>query len=165
MGDIPLANPRGFAAPRNNERTTHDRSAFLMHGRFLPPDHAKGDARTIGGYMAVHARPAAFQGSDGVSYSVAIEVDRTGDGERRFGAFLLFVRWRRLGTQGVEGHLETPFLSWGASADEARSALGAMPLQEVQALLDDLIRAAAPAPARKWWDVMRDDDDNEDPSS
>ena len=26
-------------------------------GRFLPPDHSKGDEHTLGGYMAVHARP------------------------------------------------------------------------------------------------------------
>ena len=29
--------------------------------------------------MAVHGRPAAFEGSDGMSYSVAIEADATGD--------------------------------------------------------------------------------------
>jgi hypothetical protein len=125
--------------------------------RFLPPDPSKGDERTIGGYMAVHARPAAFQGSDGLSYSVAIEADRTGDAARPFGAYFLFVRWRRLGAQGVEGHLETPFLAWGATAAEAQSTLGAMPLEDVKAVLDDLIRAGAPAPSRKWWDVMRDE--------
>jgi hypothetical protein len=128
-------------------------------GRFLPPDPSKGDERTIGGYMAVHARPAAFQGSDGLSYSVAIETDHTGDASRPFGAYFLFVRWRRLGTQGVEGHLETPFLAWGGTPAEAAAALGAMPLEEVKPVLDDLIRAAAPAPSRKWWDVMRDEDE------
>ena len=128
-------------------------------GRFLPPDPSKGDERTIGGYMAVHARPAAFQGSDGLSYSVAIETDRTDDAARPFGAYFLFVRWRRLGAQGVEGHLETPFLAWGATAADAGKALGAMPLEEVKAILDDLIRASAPEPSRKWWDVMRDEDE------
>ena len=130
-----------------------------MPGRFLPPDHSKGDEGTIGGYMAVHARPAAFEGSDGLSYSVAIEIDRTGEAPRQFGAFFLFVRWRRMGVQGVEGHLETPFLAWGATAAEATEALGRMPLAEVKAILDDLIRAHAPAPSRKWWDVMRDEDE------
>ena len=107
--------------------------------------------------MAVHARPAAFQGSDGLSYSVALEVDRTGDPARPYGAYLLFVRWRRLGAQGVDGHLETPFLAWGEAADDARSALGAMPLAEVKAILEDLIRAATPDRGRRWWDVMRDE--------
>ena len=128
-----------------------------MAGRFLPPDPSKGDEHTIGGYMAVHARPAAFQGSDGLSYSVAIETDRTGEPDRPFGAYFLFVRWRRLGTQGVEGHLESGFLAYGATPTEAGAALGAMLLEEVKAILDDLIRVNAPAPPRRWWDVMRDD--------
>jgi len=130
-----------------------------MAGRFLPPDPSKGDERTIGGYMAVHARPAAFQGSDGLSYSVAIETDRTGEAARPYGAYFLFVRWRRLGAQGVEGHLETPFLAYGQTAAEAGKTLGAMLLEEVKAILDDLIRARAPEPSRKWWDVMRDEDE------
>jgi len=127
--------------------------------RFLPPDPSQGDERTIGGYMAVHARPAAFQGSDGISYSVAIEADRSEDPAGPFGAYFLFVRWRRLGPQGIEGHLETPFLAWGPTAAAAKSTLGAMPLGEVQAILDDLIRTRAPEPSRKWWDVMRDEDE------
>jgi hypothetical protein len=130
-----------------------------MAGRFLPPDPSKGDERTIGGYMAVHARPAAFQGSDGLSYSVAIETDRTDDSTRPFGAYFLFVRWRRLGTQGVEGHLESPFLAYGATPADATASLGAMALEEVKAILDDLIRSSAPAPPRRWWDVMRDEDE------
>jgi len=128
-------------------------------GRFLPPDPSKGDERTIGGYMAVHARPAAFQGSDGLSYSVAIETDRNDDTTRPFGAYFLFVRWRRLGTQGVEGHLESPFLAYGPTAAAAAAALGAMLLEEVKAVLDDLIRARTPEPPRRWWDVMRDEDE------
>ena len=128
-------------------------------GRFLPPDPSKGDERTIGGYMAVHARPAAFEGSDGMSYSVAIEADRTGEPERPFGAYFLFVRWRRMGTQGVEGHLETEFLAWGSSPAEASVALGAMPIEQVKPILDELIRTNTPVSTRKWWDVMKDDDE------
>jgi hypothetical protein len=47
----------------------------MSHARYRPPDHSKGDESTIGGYMAVHDRPAAFEGSDGFSYSVEIMVD------------------------------------------------------------------------------------------
>ena len=108
--------------------------------------------------MAVHARPAAFQGSDGLSYSVAIEAERTGESERPYGAYFLFIRWRRLGTQGVEGHLETPFLAFGSTAASARESLGTMLLAEVKAILDDLIRTGSPAQSRRWWDVMRDED-------
>ncbi|MEN9791074.1 MAG: hypothetical protein RLZZ63_732 [Gemmatimonadota bacterium] len=108
--------------------------------RFLPPDHAKGDERTIGGYAAVHARPAAFEGQDGASYSVELMVDATGEVERPFGGFILFVQWKRYGAQGVDGHLESEFLAWGASRDEALAALGAIELPAVQRVLDDLIR-------------------------
>ena len=123
----------------------------------LPADHSKGDANTIGGYMAVHARPAAFEGPDGFSYSVALEVDETGERARPWGAFFLFVRWRRLGASGVEGHLESEFLEWGATAEETRARLGAWPLADVKRVLDGLVRASS-APARRWWDAMRDGD-------
>src|SRR3954468_1667690 len=107
-----------------------------MPGRPPQPDHALGDANTLGGYMAVHARPAAFEGPDGLAYSVEIETDRTGDPPRPWGAFLLFLRWRRGGEQGIEGHLETPFLATAATAADARELVGAMPLAEVRATLE-----------------------------
>ena len=129
-----------------------------MSGRFLPPDHSRGDANTIGGYAAVHARPAAFEGSDGMSYSVEIVVDETNIVGRPFGAFFMFLRWRRMGTQGIEGHLETDYLAYGATEDAARAAIGAMRLDAVKQLLDDLVREqAASRPTRKWWDAMRDE--------
>ena len=129
-------------------------------GRFIPPDPTRGDPETIGGYMAVHDRPAAFDGTDGMSYSVEILADRTGDPARPWGGYLMFLRWRRIGAQGVEGHLESGWLAFGASESEARTAVGRMPLGEVKALLDGLIadaRAAAPEP-RRWWDVMKDEE-------
>lgn len=109
--------------------------------------------------MAVHGRPAAFEGSDGMSYSVAIDADATGDAERPWGAYFLFMRWRRVGAQGVEGHLETDYLAHGESAAAAEAALGTMPLADVRTELERLIaaRAAAERPARKWWDAMRDE--------
>jgi hypothetical protein len=114
--------------------------------------------------MAVHARPAAFAGSDGASYSVAIETERdeSGGASGRWGAYLLFVRWSP-GEPRVTGHLETPFLAHGPTPDEARDALGAMPLEEVKVRLDALIAAAAPPPERRWWDVMRDVPDEDSP--
>lgn len=129
-----------------------------MSGRFLPPDHSRGDANTIGGYAAVHARPAAFEGSDGMSYSVEIVVDDTGSAEQPFGAYLLFLRWRRIGAQGIEGHLETDYLAYGASEDAARTAIGELTLAAVKQLLDDLIRErSAHQSSRRWWDAMRDE--------
>ena len=109
--------------------------------RFLPADHSKGDERTIGGYAAVHARPAAFEGRDGYSYSVEILTDRIDDPSAPIGAFFLFVQWKRFGEQGVEGHLESPFLARGADVADAKTALGAMTVEEVQRHLDALIGA------------------------
>ncbi|MGQ0650496.1 MAG: hypothetical protein ACT4P7_23400 [Gemmatimonadaceae bacterium] len=130
-----------------------------MPGKHLPPDHEQGDANTIGGYMAVHARPAAFEGSDGMSYSVSIEADATGEAERPYGAYFLFLRWRRMGQQGVEGHLETGYLEFGQSADDARAALGRWMLTDVKRALDTRIReSSGGASTRRWWDAMRDDE-------
>lgn len=131
------------------------------HGQFLPPDHSKGDESTVGGYAAVHARPAALEGPDGLSYSLEILADATGDAARPFGAYLLFVRWKRVGAQGVGGHLESEFLAWGPTAAQARHALGAMPLSDAQRVLDALIRPKDGGRAeRRWWDVMRAESDD-----
>ena len=121
-------------------------------GQFLPADHSKGDANTIGGYMAVHARPAAFEGSDGASYSVEIVTDASGDKAHPFAAYLLFVRWRQ-GDPVASGHLETEFLAFADTEDDARKLVGAMMLNEVKARLDDLIKAKR-SEQRPWWDAM-----------
>ncbi len=111
-------------------------------GQFLPADHARGDANTIGGYMAVHARPAAFEGKDGASYSVEIVADKTGERGKQFGAFLLFVKWGA-GDPVAAGHLETDYLEYAASEAEAIAKVGAMKLSEVRSVLDGLIEARA----------------------
>jgi hypothetical protein len=124
-------------------------------GRFLPPDHEKGDENTIGGYMAVHARPAAFEGRDGASYSVDIQADETGVADEPWGAFLLFVRWTP-GEPRPAGHLESGFLARGASEAAVRERVGALPLAEVKRILDELV-TSAPSTERRWWEVMDDD--------
>ena len=127
-------------------------------GRFLPADHSKGDPNTIGGYMAVHDRPAAFEGSDGASYSVEIVTDVTDDKARPFGAYLLFVRWRE-GDPVASGHLETDFLAFADTEDEARRVVGALLLNEVKEALDQLIKSRREA-LKPWWDAMREEDVN-----
>jgi hypothetical protein len=127
---------------------------------FIPPDHSRGDESTIGGYRAVHARPAAFEGSDGAAYSVEIESDETGDPEAPWGAFLLFVKWSH-GEPRVSGHLESEFLARGASEEEALAQVGDLPLERVREILEALIRAHAPASERPWWEAMRDESDDE----
>jgi hypothetical protein len=122
-------------------------------GRFIPPDHSKGDPNTIGGYMAVHDRPAAFEGSDGASYSVEIMTESSGDMTRPFAAYLLFVRWGH-GDPVASGHLETEFLAFASSESEARATVGALHLNEVKTKLDALIKAKR-SEERPWWDEMR----------
>jgi len=130
-----------------------------VSGQFLPADHSKGDANTLGGYMAVHDRPAAFDGSDGFSYSVEIVADATPGADGPFGAYLLFIQWARVGAASPQGHVETDYLAHGESELAARAAAGGMPLADVKRTLDALIAARdGGPPARRWWDAMRADD-------
>ena len=131
----------------------------MSHARYRPPDHSKGDESTIGGYAAVHDRPAAFEGSDGFSYSVELMAEETPDGEGRWSAFILFVKWSRIGAQRPEGHLESDYLVHGSTETDALRALGAMSIDDVKLVLDHLIAdKQSSAPTRRWWDAMRDED-------
>ncbi|MHB8838460.1 MAG: hypothetical protein ACYC7F_05855 [Gemmatimonadaceae bacterium] len=130
----------------------------MSHGRFLPPDYSRGDERTVGGFAAVHGRAAALEGKDGLSYSIEVLTDDTGDPARPFGGYLLFLQWRRIGEQGIEGHLETDFLAYADTPDAAHAAVSATPLAECQRLLDALVTARDGARGRRWFDVMREDD-------
>jgi hypothetical protein len=127
-------------------------------GRFIPPDHAKGDESTVGGYALVHGRAAALEGPDGLSYSLEVLTDETGDAVRPFGAYVVFLQWRRVGEPGVAGHLESEFLAWADSAQEAMNLAGDTPLAECQRLLDALVAARDGDSGRRWYDVMRDED-------
>jgi hypothetical protein len=131
-----------------------------MPGQHLPPDHGRGDANTIGGYAAVHGRPAAFDGSDGLSYSVEIVTAPTGHPEHPWGAYLLFVQWSRVGATSPSGHLESDFLSEADAEADARAVVSALSLGEVRGVLHALIDARrGGASSRRWWDAMRDEGD------
>lgn len=125
-------------------------------GQFLPADHSKGDANTIGGYAAVHARPPAFEGSDGASYSVEVMTDRTGDRNRPWAAYLLFVRYGQ-GDPVASGHVETPYLRFAQTEQAARDLVGAMRLNEALAELNKSI-ADESLETRPWWEVMKEED-------
>jgi hypothetical protein len=132
---------------------------MMSHARYRPPDHSKGDESTIGGYAAVHDRPAAFEGSDGFSYSVEIMAERGGSEWR---AFFLFIKWARIGAQTPEGHVESDYLASGATEQDARDSLGRTPLDDVKALLDRLIaERRVTDTTRRWWDAMRDEGGDE----
>jgi hypothetical protein len=93
---------------------------------------------TLGGYMEKHDRAAAFGGSDGQAYSVAIYVEDQPDERDRFGAALLFVRWSPGGDRPV-GHVETETLAWGRTREEAADRLRSLSLYDVKAALDEAI--------------------------
>lgn len=102
-------------------------------GTSAPPDS------TLGGYIRVHQRPPAFEGSDGQPYSVSIEVEKVPSLTSPWQGYLLFPRWAETGV-GIVGHVETVTLSRGIDGESARAALEALPLVEVQALLDRAIQ-------------------------
>lgn len=138
----------------------------MSRAHYRPPDHSKGDENTIGGYAAVHDRPAAFEGSDGFSYSVELMAEEMHGspaavvGAERWGAFFFFVKWARLGAQTPEGHLESEYLVQASSEAEARALLGETPIGAVKVLLDKLIadhEAGGSAPERRWWDAMHNE--------
>jgi hypothetical protein len=129
-----------------------------MPGQHLPADHSRGDANTIGGYAAVHGRPAAFEGTDGLSYSVEIVTSPTGDAERPWGAYLLFVQWSRVGGTSPVGHVETDFLAEADTEADARAIVGALSLGQVRAALHALIAERdGGIPSRRWGDAMKDE--------
>lgn len=134
-----------------------------MPGQHLPADHSRGDTNTIGGYAAVHGRPAAFQGTDGVSYSVEIVTASTGHPERPWGAYLLFVQWARVGGASPMGHLESDFLAESDTESDAQAIVGMLSLGEVRGVLHALIAGRGDGgPGRRWWDAMRDERDGDD---
>jgi hypothetical protein len=94
--------------------------------------------------MRKHDRAAAFSGSDGQAYSVAIYVEDEPDLRGLYGAALLFVRWSPAGDRPV-GHLESETLVWGRTPQEAESRLESLSLYDVKAALDDAISKAPDA--------------------
>ena len=126
-------------------------------GQFLPADHSRGDANTVGGYTAVHARPPAFEGKDGTSYSVEVMTDETGDPSGPWAGYLMFIRWRA-GDPVAMGHVETGYLHQGATEEEVRTAVGAMQLNDALAELNKALDARSGVD-RPWWEAMRDEGD------
>ena len=106
----------------------------------------------------MHGRPAAFEGSDGLSYSVAIVTAPTGRARQPWGAYLLFVQWGRIGATSPSGHLESDFLAESDTEDDARAIVGALTLAQVRGVLHERIADhAGGEPTRRWFDVMRDE--------
>lgn len=111
-----------------------------------PPSEPAADT-TLGGYFDVHDRPPAFEGVDGQPYTVALEIEKTGDLRAPYEGYLVFPRWAETGV-GIVGHVESPTLLRERSTEAARDALGALPLVEVQRILDEAIQRSTPASTR-----------------
>jgi hypothetical protein len=105
------------------------------------------DDATLGGYLRIHERPPAFEGTDGAAYSVAVYVDDEPGADGRYGGALLFVRWSPAGDQPA-GHLESAYLAYGETPAEATERVRQLTLHEVKEHLDQLIDRDA---ARPEW--------------
>lgn len=110
-----------------------------MEDRLNPIAPEGADESTLGGYAAIHGRSPAFEGSDGMPYTVAIETEAAEEEEGGWVGYVVFVRWAANST-AIMGHLESNDLATGATADEVREAVGRIPLSEAKALLDQLIQ-------------------------
>ncbi len=105
------------------------------------------DDATLGGYLDLHDRPPAFEGSDGAAYSADLYVDDTADADGRYGSAVLFVCWSDSGDRPV-GHVETPILAFGATPEAAAAKVRSLSLYEVKEHLD---RAIAEKKERLPW--------------
>jgi hypothetical protein len=101
---------------------------------------ASVDESTLGGYVARHARPPAFEGVDGLAYTADIATADTDDAAAPIGAYLLFVRWGG-SAPAIRGHLESEFLARGSDVGEVRATVERLTLLEVKRTLDALIGA------------------------
>ncbi|HET6230331.1 MAG TPA: hypothetical protein VFE05_09710 [Longimicrobiaceae bacterium] len=107
--------------------------------RLNPVAPEGADESTLGGYMAVYGRSAAFEGTDGEPYTVGIEAEQAAEGAHPWVGYLVFLRWSATGS-AIMGHVETEDLAGGATEAHVRAALEGLTLHEVRALLDETIR-------------------------
>ena len=93
---------------------------------------------TLGAYIERHDRVPAFDGIDGMPYTVDIDVEETGDPDRPFVAFFIFIRWAETGA-GIMDHAESFDVAVGQTEEQARLAALDLSLYEVKAELDRAI--------------------------
>ena len=128
MEESPSPPPAGDAPDANPETSPEETDGLETDA----PD------ATLGGYLKVHDRPPAFEGSDGQPYTVSIEVESVSSLVAPYVVYLVFPRWAETGL-GIVGHVETPVLGEGKGRDEVLSQAGELPLGEVKRLLDEAI--------------------------
>lgn len=103
------------------------------------------DDSTLGGYLAVHDRPPAFEGSDGRAYTAAVYVDEVPGADGRYGGAVMFVRWSDAGDHAV-GHLESPYVAYADSPEGAEAAVCRLSLHDLKRALDVAIASAKEPP-------------------
>jgi hypothetical protein len=103
------------------------------------------DETTLGGYLVKHQRPPAFGGPDGRAYSAAVMLADERDAAGRFGAALLFVRWSEAG-DAPDGHVETDYVAFGTTPEEAQQAIHTLSLHDLKAHLDRAVHARRQEP-------------------
>ena len=103
--------------------------------RLNPIAPAGVDDHTLGGYTAVHGRAPGFEGADGCAYTAAVETEPADDDDDAWVGYIVFVRWAAEGS-AIMGHVETGDLTRGASREEARAGVDALPLARVKEELD-----------------------------
>ena len=96
------------------------------------------DDSTLGGYLSLHSRPPAFEGSDKQPYTVSIEVEQTGNLRAPYSGYLIFPKWAETGV-GIVGHVETSILVEARTAPEATKVLESLTLYEVKEQLENAI--------------------------
>jgi hypothetical protein len=117
---------------------------ILAEAREPGPEVDAATARdlTLGGYIELHNRPPAFSGSDEQPYTVGIDVEPTGDAEKPYAAFLVFVRWAATGA-GIMAHHESGDVAFGDSPEAAQAHALELTLYEVKSELDAAIERKA----------------------
>lgn len=93
---------------------------------------------TFMGYVETHDRVPAFEGTDGQPYTVDIDTEETGDPDRPWAAFLVFVRWAATGA-GIMGHVLSDDVAWADTEHEAREAALGLSLYRLKQELDRAI--------------------------
>jgi hypothetical protein len=126
------------------ERSADEAEAVPDLVRELGGEGQEGPAPdlTFAGYVETHDRPPAFEGSDRQPYTVDVDTEETGDPDRPWAAFLVFVRWAATGA-GIMGHVTSDDVAWGPTEHEAREAALDLTLYELKSELDRAIRRRA----------------------
>ncbi len=96
------------------------------------------DETTLKGYIQVHERPPAFEGSDGFPYTVSVEIESSKDLQAPYVGYLVFPRWASNGL-GIIGHLQTPVISRNKTHKQTEDDIYLLKLSEIKLLLEKVI--------------------------